>query len=555
VQAVLAARIDRLPAEAKHLLQTAAVIGTEVPFPLLQTVAEVAEDALHRSLAQLQGAEFLYETRLFPEREFTFKHALTHEVAYSSLLQERRRVLHGRIVEAMESLAAERLAEQADRLAHHAVRGAVWDKALVYCRQAGARAATGSAYHEAVRYFEQALMALAQLPEGRDTLEQAIDVRCDLYNALLPLDEQAQLFAHLCTAESLAERLDDAQRLGRIAGYLCIYFSTMGEHEQAIAAGQRALTLASSSGAFEVRITAQTYLGQAYYFMGDFQQSLDFSRQVVVSLTGELLYARLGRVAPPAVSSRCFVGLCLAELGNFTAGAAVLEEVTQLAEAIGQPYVLVGVLMCAGRLCRRQGTLRTAIPILERALALCQSANIPRFLPLIASSLAAAYALTGRTAEASPLLDQLLERLASGSGVFLHADVLTELSEALLYVGRTEEADTLAGSLLDLSHTHTGQGYQAHAYRLLGDVATRREPLDIAAAEAHYRQALTLAETLGMRPLQAHCHRGLGTLYSQTGQPEQAGAELSTAIEMYRDMEMNFWLPETEAALAMVEGG
>ena len=140
VQAVLAARIDRLPPEEKRLLQTAAVIGTEVPFPLLQAIAELPEEALHRGLAHLQAAEFLYETRLFPDHEYTFKHALTHEVAYGSLLQERRRVLHARLVEALEALAPERVAEQVERLAHHALRGEVWDKAVTYCQQAGARA-------------------------------------------------------------------------------------------------------------------------------------------------------------------------------------------------------------------------------------------------------------------------------------------------------------------------------------------------------------------------------------------------------------------------------
>ncbi len=104
VQAVLAARIDRLPPEEKHLLQTAAVIGTEVPLPLLQAITELPEMALHRGLAHLQAAEFLYETQLFPEHAYTFKHALTHEVAYGSLLQERRRALHARIVEALEAL-------------------------------------------------------------------------------------------------------------------------------------------------------------------------------------------------------------------------------------------------------------------------------------------------------------------------------------------------------------------------------------------------------------------------------------------------------------------
>ena len=197
VQAVLAARIDRLPLEAKHLLQTAAVIGHEVPLAVLQAIADCSEEALHRSLTQLQGAEFLYETRLFPEREYTFKHALTHEVAYSSLLQERRRVLHARIVAALEELYADRLAEQVDRLAHHALRGEVWDKAVAACRQAGTKAMTHSAYREAVTYFEQALGALQRLPERPDTQAQAIDLRLDLRSALLPLGELERIFVYL----------------------------------------------------------------------------------------------------------------------------------------------------------------------------------------------------------------------------------------------------------------------------------------------------------------------------------------------------------------------
>src|SRR5262249_18451486 len=151
---VLTARIDRLPAEDKHLLQTAAVIGTEVPWPLLQAIADLPDAALHRGLAHLQAAEFLYETPLFPERAHTFKHALTHEVAYRSLLQERRRMLHAQIVEVIEALYPQHMAEQVERLAHHALRGEVWDKAVAYCRQAGEKAMARSAHREAVGYFE-----------------------------------------------------------------------------------------------------------------------------------------------------------------------------------------------------------------------------------------------------------------------------------------------------------------------------------------------------------------------------------------------------------------
>src|SRR5262245_13133186 len=169
VQAVLAARIDRLPFEEKRLLQTAAVVGTEVPLPLLQAIAELPEATLHHGLAHLRAAEFLYETRLLPEPEYTFTHALTHEVAYGNLVLEPRRVLHARLVDALEALASERRAEQVERLAYHALRGEVWDKAVTYCHQAGTRAYSHAAFREAVAYFEQALQAFAHLPESGDT--------------------------------------------------------------------------------------------------------------------------------------------------------------------------------------------------------------------------------------------------------------------------------------------------------------------------------------------------------------------------------------------------
>jgi predicted ATPase len=204
VQAVLAARIDRLPLDEKLLLQTASVIGTEVPFTLLQAIAEIPEEALYRGLTHLQAAEFLYETSLFPERVSTFKHALTHDVAYSSLLHERRRMLHARIVEAIEALYADRVVEQVERLTHHAQRGEVWDKALPYCRQAGEKALAHSAHREAVGYFEQALGALEHLPEQRNTQEQAIDLRLALRSALRPLGDFGRILACPREAEALA---------------------------------------------------------------------------------------------------------------------------------------------------------------------------------------------------------------------------------------------------------------------------------------------------------------------------------------------------------------
>ena len=384
-------------------------------------------------------------------------------------------------------------------------------------------------------------------------MELAIDLRCDLRNALVPLSEYARMLDYLRAAESLAERLGDAQRLGRIACHLCSSLSVLGEHDRAMAAGQRALALATTSGAFDIQVVAQYQLGVAYSIVGGFRQALDLSRQAMLSLTGELRYARFGQASLPAVVSRGHIAWSLAELGDFAEGNSVGEEAVRIAEEAEEPFSLAIALTWVGFLSRRHGALHRAIPLLERGLALCQTADFPEPFSVIAPILGATYTLAGRVAEALPLLDQMLERVSTGNRMRFQALVLTELSEALLLIGRVGEASALAGRLLELSHTYTGRGYQAHACRFLGDVAMRREPPDVDQAEAHYRQALTLAEDLGMCPLQAHCHRSPGTLYAASSQREQARAELSTAVEMYRVMDMTFWLPQTEAALAQVD--
>ena len=320
-----------------------------------------------------------------------------------------------------------------------------------------------------------------------------------------------------------------------------------------MASGQRALALATSSGAFDVQVIAQTFLGMAYYAMGDYWQGLDCTQRVIALLPGELYSARFGLPLLPAALARGYRAWGLAELGDFVEGASMGKDALQLAEAVAHPASIAFALWSVGLVSRRQGDVHAVIPVLEQTLALSQTANLLLY-PLNASLLGAAYALVGRTAEALPLLDQMLERVATGNPMLFPALVLTELSEACLLVGRLDEASELAERLLDLCRTHTGRGYQAHALRLLGDVAAHREPPDVDQAAAHYRQALALAEEVGMRPLQAQCHLGLGTLYAQTGQRQQAHAALSAAIDLYRAMDMIFWLSQAEAALAQVEG-
>ena len=541
VQAVLAARIDRLPPEDKRLLQTAAVIGAEVPLALLQTIAEEPAEVLHRCLAHLQMSEFLYETQLFPGQVYTFKHALTHEVAYNSLLQERRRVLHAQIVKALETLAGDRWDEQVDLLAQHAVRGQVWNKALQYCRQAGTKAFASSAYREAVGCWEQVLEALAHFPPDRTTLEQAVDVRCDLSRALLPLAQWEQTLTHMRAAEPVAEGLADQRRLGRVYRHLANALRQMGDYELALAYCQRAQAVATSLGDVEIQLAVKGEMGWLYLNLGDYRQSMEYWQQILLALPGMPPDQSFGHVSRPAVQARTLMVLCLSELGGFSDGVTYSNEALKLAEAIDRPFEYLIVYNRVGYLHVRQGTLHQAIPLLERGVALGQDANIPLHYRANAVHLALAYALAGRATDALPLLGQI-----EGNAVVC--------GEAYLLAGEVEEADRLAQQGLTNSRHRKMRGNEARALWLLGEIAMRRDPPDVAQAEAHYQQALTLAEELDMRPLQAHCHNGLGTLYAATGQREQAHAALAAALALYRTMEMTFWLPQTEATLAQVDG-
>jgi tetratricopeptide (TPR) repeat protein len=242
-------------------------------------------------------------------------------------------------------------------------------------------------------------------------------------------------------------------------------------------------------------------------------------------------------------------------LGEFAEGIARSEEGGRIAEAVAHPISFIFASRGAGLLYLRKGDFHKAIPALERGLALCQEAHLPFFFLTIAPVLGAAYTLAGWVAEAIPLLEQVMEQATSTRRQDGQSLWVAYLSEATLLAGHLADALSRAQQALKLARAHKERGHEAWILRLLGDIAARREPLEVEHAAAHYRQALTLAEELGMRPLQAHCHHGLGTLYAKSGQPEQARLELSAAMALYRAMEMTFWLPQVEAVLVQVEGG
>jgi tetratricopeptide (TPR) repeat protein len=242
----------------------------------------------------------------------------------------------------------------------------------------------------------------------------------------------------------------------------------------------------------------------------------------MAALEGARCDERLGQYVLPAVQSRTWLSLCLAEVGAFAEGRAIGEEGLHIAEAVQHPASLVVAYRGVGLPSLRQGDLPQALPVLERAVGLCEDADLPFYFSMLAPALGAAYILCGRADEAVRLLERAREQATSSSTMSIQMQQLSILSEAYLHAGRLEEARPLASRALEHARTYQECGREAYALCLLGDIATHHDPPEVEEAATNYRQALALAEALGMRPLQAHCHRGLGTLYAQTG-PERAG--------------------------------
>jgi class 3 adenylate cyclase/tetratricopeptide (TPR) repeat protein len=546
VQAILAARIDRLPPERKRVLQCASVVGRDVPLALLHAIAELPEGELVEALADLQAAEFLYEGSLFPELEYTFRHALTHEVAYASLLHERRRALHAGMVEAIERVRADRLDEHVEQLAHHAFRAEAWDKAVTYHRRAGAKALARSAHPEAVASFELALAALAHCPVTPETQAQGVDIRFDLRNSLWPLGRLQQLVEHLQQAEVIAERLDDPRRRGQVAAYMSQFYAWMGEHERAIDAGRRTLRVAHDLGDFALQAGASFRLGQAHYARGEYREGAEILERNIAALVGEHERARLGLTGLPSVLSRAWLCWCLAELGGFEQGALSAREAVAIADAVAHPFDRVVALFAVGIVALRKGDVAVALPALDAALTLCERSHLPFWSPLIGTCLGSAYALGGRHEQALPLLALAVKQHADLRLMGVHALFVAFHGEGQLLAGQAKEAEETAREALALAERYQEHGHAAWSHWLLGEVASHPDRRDPGHAEASYRQAIALGEARGMRPLLARCALGLGRLHASVGRHEAAQECLAGAEQALRALGMRLWLPPAE---------
>jgi class 3 adenylate cyclase/tetratricopeptide (TPR) repeat protein len=544
VQAILAARVDRLPDADKRLLQSAAVVGPEVPVALLETIVEDPDEhVVQAGLAHLRDAEFLYESRLYPELVYSFRHTLTHDVVYDGVLLERRRALHAKLVGAIERLHVGRLAEHVERLAHHALRGEQWGPGIGYVRQAAARARARAANQEAVGWLDQAVAALAHLPETPSTLAQSVDVHLELRGAFYALGEFDRMLASIHEAERLATTLGDPRRLGWVAFHRAESLRLAGRLTEAREHLERARATADELRDLPLQVAANQYLGLTRHALGDYVGAAA-NMQTVVSLpleqveAADFSHSLAASHAGFRAVSTAWLARCLAETGRFNDALSFGRGALRAAEELGHPYPVAFTRWALGSVYGLRGDLGEADALMSAALTDAETANLAVVLPQVMRMLGWVRAMAGRIDEGLDLLTRALSVAESMRIDVAYPAIWGQLGEVHLLAGREEPAERFGRLAVERARAAGQRGDEARALRLLGDVAAARGPAGAADAERAYLGAVSLAETTAMRPLVARCHLDLGRLFNRTGKPAAAARHAATARELLTAMGM-----------------
>jgi class 3 adenylate cyclase/tetratricopeptide (TPR) repeat protein len=548
VQTILASRIDRLSPEHKRLLQAASVVGKDVALPLLEAVAAIPADAFREGLAQLQAAEFIYETQLFPEIEYTFKHALTHEVAYGSLLAERRRALHATIAEAIERLYGPQLTEHVEVLAHHAVRGRVADKAVRYLREAAAKAAARSANREAVEFFAAALEALKTLPAGNDTLATELDTLIEMGPPLIAVKgaSSTEVETVYLRARELVDQLGNSrQRVPALWGLWYVNY-TRGEYEAARAAGERLLDAARSGNDSGQLLEAHHALWATLSGKGRATAAIEHME------SGIALYDRKRHAGQAFLYGGHDAGACcrwhLAVnawlLGDYSRSMNALAEAQRLAEELKQPLTMVIALWFAAWVHYQRGDRAATKAVVERAL-----------------TLAVEYAISGWSDTAILLPWASGAQLSRLELAELHGQIPLAASTAWrrvfsrcalvqLYIAAGYFDEGLAVLSEGISAADRTAFYGPEVHRLEGELRAKIVPSDPGGAEACFRNALDQAGARGERSLELRAATSLADLWRSQGRHAEAREVLAPIYGWFNE---GFDLPDLKQAKVLLD--
>ena len=537
VQGVLAARIDRLPAEEKALLQTLAVLGKEFPLSLLVQVVGQPEAEVQGALAPLQRGEFIYEQPAFPEPQYIFKHALTQEVAYNSLLLERRRALHERTALALEGLYHDRLEEHYNELAHHYQRSGNAEKAVVYLQRAGQQAAQRSAYGEASAQLIAALELLETLPESRERLQQELLVQTTLGPVLSVAKGYAapEVERSYTRARELCQLVGDTPQLGPVLWGLHRFYLIRAEHRTAQELAEQLLSLSQHTPASPLFLAAHTGLASALVFQGELIAARGHLLQELSLSDAQERRALAFRYGvDPGVLRHGWAAHDLWTLGYPEAALQQSQATLALAQELAHPYSVAVALAMAALVQQYRRDLPGVHARGEAFLTLATEHGFPYFMAWGAILRGWVLAAQGQAEEGIAQIRQGLAAYRATGAESFRPYMLALLAEAYGRAGQAEEGLAVVAEALAAVHTTGERWWEAELHRLQGELlliqGTGRdssrtaptEPSMMAEAEACFQQALDVARRQEAKSLELRAAMSLSRLWQRQGKRHEA---------------------------------
>ncbi|MEJ2284049.1 MAG: adenylate/guanylate cyclase domain-containing protein [Desulfobacterales bacterium] len=536
---VIMARVDSLIEGAKGLLQTGSVAGREFSHRLINKVTEISKEELLSYLSVLKDSELLYERGIYPQSNYVFKHALTQEVAYSSLLQKKRILLHRKIGKTLEKMNADRLDELCEVLAYHFLQGEDWERAYKYSQDAGLKAYSHSAYDDAQRYFEEALTAIKKLPRQKTRIEREIDLRFYMRSPLVALGRHAEWGEWIRGAEPLAREISDDARLSNVLNYLSSLHWIQGQHRNAIELGEKALNFAEKADHFSYQIATMSHLGIFFFNIGDYPKQIEIHQKVRERLVGEEVFMQHGLASLPGALSRSMLVLGMAELGNFHKIDEIGREALEIVEKVHNTLTLTFVYNFLAMAYLRFGKLELALPLLKKGHDLCRLSEVQSMYSYTVGSLGYAYLLAKEYKHALDVLEEGAKE-ENLKASFWPCHHLTVLADAYRAAGEISLATETISRALKLSSKREERGFEAWAMLVQAGIYDAADQFE--ETKQWYSSALQQASNLSMRPLAAHCHKGLVNSYLRLGNKKEAQLENEIANEIYRSLGMNFWI-------------
>jgi predicted ATPase/class 3 adenylate cyclase len=552
VQGVLAARIDRLAADEKALLQTLAVLGKEFAWSLLTQVTDQPDDELQRLLAHLQAEELIYEQPAFPESAYTFKHALTQEVAYNAVLLERRRALHERAAQAIERHFAERLPEHYHALAHHYSRSGNTPKAVDYLHRAGHQAVERSAYAEAVSHLTTALDLLAALPETRERSQQELVVQMTLGPALRAIKgSSAPEVERLNTrARELCEQVGEPPQLFRVLWGFWLMYNARGDHQTMRALGEQLLRMAQRLADPDLLLEAHHALWTSLFSGGELAAARMHQEQGLRLYDPQRhrTHAVLYSGHDPGVCCRYRAAPVLWLLGYPDQALASSQVALALAQQIGHSLSLAVALYWAAALHHLRREVLLTQTRAEAAMTLATDLEFVHQFAQATPLRGWALAASGHGEEGITQIRLAVYGATSGTRDCPY--YLALLAEACTQAGQTAEGLEVVGEALAAVTKSAVRWWEAELYRLRGELLLQHAVAQPGEAETCFRQALDIARRQQAKSLELRAAMSLCRLWQRQGKRDAARQLLA---EVYGWFTEGFDTADLQEAKALLE--